>query len=208
VAIRGYTALRKAILIPRVKAVRNFYRELSYMMKRQYVEGGIKGKLGKEGNKREYSARDLDKECYIDIDFVMKNPEEDIANISVAAAVRPFESMDTIRRNTLKLPDPSAEENKRLIEMSEGVSPHILLYRIGKALIEADRDEEARIIANQLGITLEQLEAGEIEAKPEKVEEKAPPSMLPLLASERGAKGGIMRQGRPTEEISPEEEEE
>jgi len=208
VAIRGITALREAILIPRVKALRNFYRELSYMMKRQYVEGGIKAKLGKENKKREYSAKDLDKECYINIDFVMKNPEEDIANYSVAAAARPFVSLDTIRRDILKLADPSAEENKRLTEMSEGVSPHILLYRIGKALIEADRDEEAKIIANQLGITLKQLEAGEIEAKPEKVEEKAPPSMLPLLASERGAKGGIMRQGRPTEEISPEGEEE
>jgi len=177
-------------------------------MKRQYVEGGIKTKLGEEGKKREYSAGDLDKECYIDIDFVMKNPEEDIANYSVAAAARPFVSLDTIRRNILKLPDPSAEENKKLTEMSEGVSPHILLYRIGKALIEADRDEEAKIIANQLGITLKQLKAGEIEAKPEKVEEKAPPSMLPLLASERGAKGGMLRQGRPAEEISLEGEEE
>ena len=198
---------REAILIPRVKALRNFYRELSYMMKRQYVEGGIKGKLGKEGNKREYSTKDLDKECQINIDFVMKNPEEDIANYSVAAAARPFVSLDTIRRDILKLADPSAEENKKLTEISGGVSPHVLLYRIGKALIEAGRDEEAKIIASQLGITLKQLKAGEIEAKPEKVEEKAPPSMLPLLASERGAKGGIMRQGRPTEEISPEGEE-
>ena len=102
----------------------------------------------------------------------------------------------SILRDVIQAEDPEGIMRKRYLHMAEKISPAVMRRRIVEALIEEDRDEEAKLLADEAGVELEKLLAGELPT-PTMEEEKAPAEgMLPLFG-----KGGGVSSGRRSAEL-------
>jgi hypothetical protein len=192
VAIARLTNSRNRILLPRLQALAIHRQLLSRMIIKQYSENGLRFKdyTGSELTRHEYT---------IGFTFTVTSPEQNIANYSIANAARPFVSGETIRRDVIRLDDPTEEENKILSELADGLVPELQMYKMAKAKIEEGKDVEAQLIANRLGVSLEQLKSGKMETAPKAKERNAiPKSEIPLLG---GVKGGSSRYAPGSESV-------
>lgn len=193
VAISSLTESKDQIYLPRFQALALFYRALAKMVIKQYIEGGIDAEIATGGHKAKYSPDKLEGDYSISFKFYNISPEQNIANYSVASAARPYVSEDTIKRDILKLEDPDGEKSKRLSEMADKVVPALALYKMAKAKIEAGEEVEAQLIANQLGLSLDQLKSGKLE-QPNATPERETEPALPLLG--RRGTGGVIGPGK------------
>ena len=159
VAISRLTATKDAIFVPRLQALSLYYRQTARMLRDQYVKGGITTKLGEEGLKREYNASDLDKEFAIQYHFYSTSPEQDVANYAIAQQAMAVDiSMDTIRRDILKLRDPDGEKIKSRAERAEKGDAALMLYEQGHSMIdEYERTKDGRYLIKS-ELILQQLE--------------------------------------------------
>ena len=199
VAISKLTATRDMVFLPTLQALAIHYRNQNKMIRKQFIQGGFRAELGKEGEKRRFTSAEIKKlepifSCKYDI--TASSPEQDIANYSIAEAAQRWASDDTICRDILKQPDPAGEKRQRMVEMAEKVNPFVLQLRIAQALIEEGRDLEAKVMCRQMGISWRQLKSGKVEpeAKKPQPEQQQSQGRLPLLGKDRG----VMRPpGRP-----------
>ncbi len=205
VAISKLTATKDAIFSPRLQAIAWFYRQLHYMIKDQYIQGGYEAELGETGVERIYKASDLDKKYKISYKFHSVSPEQDIANYAVAQqALAVGMSRHTVFTNILRLQDPNGEIMKSRAERAEQLDPVIGLFRYGHALIDQGTDEsflEADLVKDQIKRLMRQRYAPAqepIEGEVVKDREKTPQSLVPLM------EGGGAPVGE--EEMEPPEE--
>ena len=159
VAISKLTATKDAIFIPRLNAIALFYRALSQMIKKQYVQAGYKVEIGEEGYEREYSTADIDKKFATKYEFHTVSPEQNIANTAIAQQQLAMGiSMHTVFSDTLQYNDPEGEIDKKRKEMSEKGDSAITLLKQLRALANKDGkfdkatgiDLEAEMITQQL----------------------------------------------------------
>lgn len=163
VAISKLTASKDAIFIPRLNALSLFYRALSQMIKKQYVQAGYKVELGEEGYEREYASSELDKKFGIKYEFHSTSPEQDIANTAIAQQQMAIGvSRHTVFTETLKYSDPDGEINKGRDEKAEEGDIAITLNRRGRSMADKEgkfdeslgKDIEAEMILQQLEMVL------------------------------------------------------
>ena len=190
VAITSLTEAEDPVYLPRMQGLALFYQRLYRMLIDQYVEQKMKVKLGDLGFQKEYPFGELDKDYAIKFKFFSTSPKQNIANYQIAASARQFVSDDTIRRDILQLENPDKELAKRLSEMADQMVPTLALYKMAKAKIDEGDDIGAQLIANQLGITLQQLASGKLAEKPKEAAQPEKP-LLPLMEGE----GGMVRPG-------------
>lgn len=202
VAISRLTENRDKILVPLIQTVSKFRQQGARMDIDQFVKGGITAELGEEGKKNKYKPSDLDGDYTIRFKYFATSPEQNIANYTIANAAGNVISDDTKRRDILKLENPDAEKQKILSELADKMVPSLALYKMAKAKLEVDEEIEAQLIANQLGITLEQLRTGKFEPEEKPREEVPPKPLMPLMG---GGRGGRARQPEAAERSSAKE---
>ncbi len=169
VAISKLTASKDAIFIPRLNAMALFYRALSQMIKKQYVQAGYKVEIGEEGFEREYSTSDIDKKFATKYEFHSVSPEQNIANTAIGQQQLAMGiSRHTVYTDTLRYSDPDGEINKSRDEKAEQGDIAITLNRRGRSMADKDgifdkalgKDIEAEMILQQLEMVLRNRATG------------------------------------------------
>ena len=219
VAISKMMGTRDAIIMMRLHDLSLYYRQTSKMLIRQYVEGGIKAKLGVPGIEREYNPKDLEKNFAIWYDFTPTSPEQDIANTAVAQQQKALGmSWHSILTNTLKVQDVAQELAKEREEMADRMDVANVLYDQvfayrdrGDSLKDRKEKEKyylkSELMLQQLENILKQRAQGQtagFNAEAGQPSGEAVKPMLPLMAG--GGAGGAMPERE--EEFSPDELEE
>ena len=217
VAISKMMGTRDAIIVMRLHDMALYFRQTAKMLLRQYVEGGLKSKLGEPGLEREYETKDIDKDFAIFYDFTPTSPEQDIANTAIAQQQKALGlSWRSILTNTLRVQDIAGELEMERREIADKMD--IANTLLDQAIAYAERGDslddkgekelyytKAELVTQQLETILKQRAVGQLtglnmegqgggRAKP----------MLPLL----GGGGGSEVRPEREEEVTPEELEE
>ena len=124
--------------------------------------------LGTRGHKQKFKVSKLEGDYDLDFTYDPTDPATDIARMNFADVARAWLDDDTIVRTILKMKDPAEIKRKRLNEEVERLSPVIKLYRHAQALLKEGRTLEAKILADQLDITMDQLASGNLTPEEEK----------------------------------------
>ena len=214
VAISRLTASKDAIFIPRLQAMSLFYRALSNMIGKQYVQGGYNVEIGEEGYEREYSTKDIDKKFASKYEFYSTSPEQDIANYAIGQQAKALGiSTHTVYSEILKLKNPDGEITKGRDELAEKGDIAITLFRRGHSLIdEAEKNPtkyiEAEMVLQQLEMVLRARTQGSpmgmAPAKGGLGSQQMVKPMVPLL--EGGGGRGAPRRTEEEESVMPPEE--
>lgn len=219
VAIKRLQGTRDAIFIPRLNAMGLFYRSLSQMIKKQYVQAGYKVPLGEEGYEREYSKEDIDKKFAIKYEFHSVSPEQDIANTAIGQQQMALGlPRHYVYSNTLKVDDPDGLINQSRDERAEAGDNAITLNRRGRSMADKDgnfdeasgKDIEAEMILQQLEMVLRaRAMGGTMGLEPQKGGIGAGQSMKPMvpLMDQEGGGGGLRRPPEEEPMMEPEEAE-
>ena len=138
-------------------------REIAEMVIRQILALGVSQvQLGSKGHRTTFKTSALEGEYDIEYQYFIKNPTTDVARYQLAESARVFMPNEDVLREIVQVENPTDVINRKRIEDAERLSPSIGLYRAARALIAAGRTVEAEIIADELGITLEQLNVGDV----------------------------------------------
>lgn len=169
VAISKLTATKDAIFIPRLNALALFYRALSQMIKKQYVQAGYHVEIGEEGYEREYATSDIDKNFATKYAFHTTSPEQNIANTAIGQQQLTMGvSRHTVFSETLKYNDPEGEINKTRDEKAEAGDIAITLNRRLRSMADREgnfnvasgKDIEAEMVLQQLEMVLRDRAVG------------------------------------------------
>jgi len=204
VALAKLTDGKHRVFGPRLRAIASFREKLARMMIDQYIRGGFDTELGRPGNQTKYSAGDLEGQYSITYSYEAVDPEQNILNLTVANAARPHYSEATIGEEILKQDDPRREARLRKIEDAERAVPDLALLNMAKAALEEGDETAALVIANQIGLTLEQIESGKIGTYGQRASARgAVPggALLPLV----GGGGPMLSAAKAAAEIEAEE---
>ena len=216
VAISKMMGTRDAIIVMRLHDMALYLRQTAKMLLRQYVEGGLKSKLGEPGLEREYETKDIDKDFAIFYDFTPTSPEQDIANTAVAQQQRALGlSWRSILTNTLKVQDVAGELEMERREMADKMDignvlfDQVYAYRDRGDELDDKKEKEkfylkAELTLQQLETILKQRAMGQLTGLNMEGQGAGGKPMLPLL----GGGGGGKFRPEGEEETSPDELEE
>ena len=210
VAISKLTASKDAIFIPRLNAMALFYRAMSQMIKKQYVQAGYKVEIGEEGYEREYSTSDIDKKFATKYEFHSISPEQNIANMAIGQQAKALGySTHTVFQDIMKLDNPTGEIMKARAERGEAGDIAQTLYLIGHQQIDDGKDFLAKMTLQQLVMVLRnRVMGGSMGLEPAKGGLGAGQSVKPLVNLFDQGGAGAGRQPPEEEEMrSPEETE-
>jgi len=182
---------RDQIFLPRLGARGLLKQDIAAMFTQQVIDIGRSVDLGTRGHKRTFDISKLDGEYETSYKYFIKSPTIDIARFSIAGVAERYYDLKTILSDILRAEDPEGIIRKRYYDMAEKVSPTILQTRIIKALIEEDTEDsqyEAELMSAEMGISVEQIMAGELPKAPETPATPKEPmaGILPLLGKGGG----------------------
>jgi len=161
---------RDQIFLPRLGARGLLKQDIAQMFTRQVIDLGHSVDLGTKGHKRTFDIGKLQGEYKTTYKYFVKSPTIDAARYSLASVAERFMDLKSILSNVLQVEDPEGIMRKRYYDMAEKVSPVILKTRIIKALIEEgdeDAEYEAQLMSAEMGMSVEQIMAGEVAKEPE-----------------------------------------
>jgi hypothetical protein len=188
VAISGLQEAEDPIYIPSLDALGYYYRSLFQLIIKQYIKLKLNIKLGAIGYQRQYPYEQLKKNYSLSFKFFSTSPKQQMANISVAAALGDTVSDDYKRREVIKLENPDAEESKIWAERAPLMSPVVAKYKTIEGLIERNQIIEANMMAAELGATLDQLlTGGLVQDNSQTVTKNPPKQIMPMFAGRIGA---------------------
>ena len=203
---------RDQIFLPRLGARGLLKQDIAQMFTEQVIDLGHSVDLGTRGHKRTFEIGKLDGEYETTYKYFVKSPKIDVARLSMAGAAERYYDLKTILTHILQDEDPEGTIRKRYSDMAEKVSPVILKTRIIKSLIEEgdeDSEYEAQLLSAEMGMSMEQIMAGEVAKEPEITK---PPSVgeakSPLLPLFAGAGGKTSAKKASEVEATPREGEE
>jgi hypothetical protein len=186
------------IYSPRIQALGTHYEDTAAMIIRQIEEGGMHADIGK-AHKVHISAGDFDGDYDLSYNIQMTLPEEEVANISICNALGTLVSSDYKRRHILQFDNPTEIDDEVKSEEAEALSPTLRLYRRAKSLAAQGKDMEAKILAAEMGLTLEQLMKGQ--GQPKKVAQPQTQTggqdIIPLLAGRASSAAAGMKAATP-----------
>ncbi len=164
---------------PRLEALGQYYQRLLQMVKKQYVAKNLNAQMGQEAFMKDFPSQNLAKAISVKVEFSIVNPMYDMANINMAAAAGDLLSTDTKLRKYLQIEKPEEETDKKLAEKAPMVSDIIAKYEMAKALANRGEEVKARLLAEELGLSLDQLLSGQVNGKGLKTTE--PKQVMPMF---------------------------
>lgn len=150
VAIKTLMMHVDLVTYPRLAALKMFNQECDKMMLKQIVQWGKDLEIGEEGMKRKYDVGKLQGAYAIGYEYVNKDPVGEIANWSVAQVADPFLPKETILRDIIKRPNPSADMDLKRKELSEKNDPAMMMLETVKSLVNMGMDTEAEMLLRSL----------------------------------------------------------
>ncbi len=187
----GMAELKEAedpIYFPVIQGLSLFWQRCYGMIIKQYTTQKMNIEIGEQGFRNRYSYRDLQKECSIKFRFFVTSPKQDMVNISTAAAVGDLVSEDTKRRDYLHIQNPTEEDNKILAEKAARMSPVVAMYDVIKALFDRGEKIKANLMAEEMGVTLENILNGQMPQRGEAVVEQKPKQLMPMFGGTGGGR--------------------
>jgi len=179
---------RDQVFLPRLGARGLLNQQLAEMIIDQILKTGETSvEIGSRGHKRTFDTRKLQGEYEVAFKYFIKSPKIDVARFSMAAAAGNLVSDKFKTENILRLEDPEGDDRQKRWEEAERLSPAIKMRRDIKALLEmADRGDkdaeaEAKLLADALGVTIEQMLSGRAEQLPKPEEAEKPQPLVPLF---------------------------
>jgi roadblock/LC7 domain-containing protein len=136
VAMAHLSSKREKAYLPRLNALASLRESTDLMVLKQNKSNGPV-ELGEGSNKRTYKTSSFDGSYTIKYLYYSDSKEDAAANATIANALRPFFSDDTIRRTYLKVKSPDIEEAKLDRQNLEMTDPILKLKRQMHALIDA-----------------------------------------------------------------------
>lgn len=197
VAIAKLGEGRELIFAPIIIALSMGYRQIARMMIDQYTKGNFGGQIGRAGRKIDFTPKQLEGDYDIRFDFHSISPEENIANYAVAQAAKALNILpdDVILTEILKRSNPADDKMKMAEQRLQQEVPTLYLFNQAHRLVDDKRYVEARLIADQIGISLEQITAPQTKAGAKKVKGmpsggvKLPQGGTEMLQAEMGRRG-------------------
>jgi len=161
---------RDQIFLPRLGTKGLLKQDIAEMFTRQVIDLGHSVDLGTRGHKRTFEIGKLDGEYETTYKYYVKSPKIDAARLSIAGPAERYYDKKSILSDILQAEDPEGILRKRYSDMAEQVSPVILKTRIIRALLEKDDEDsqyEAELMSAEMGMSVEQIMAGEVAKEPE-----------------------------------------
>ena len=195
---------RDQVFLPRLGARGLLKQQLAEMIIDQIIQTGATSiEIGARGHKRTFDARKLVGEYEIAFKYFIKSPKTDAARSALAGTQRGLIPDRSIRRDTLQREDPEEDERWLKWEEMERLVPAIKMRRGIERLLEmAERGDvsaeaEAKLVADQMGVTVEQLLSGGTEQQPKPEEELKPSPLVPMFGG--GGGRAAQPQAQPSE---------
>ncbi len=188
----GMAELKEAedpVYFPVIQGLALFWQRCYRMILKQYIDLKMNIEIGEQGFRNSYSYRDLQKECSIKFRFFVTSPKQDMVNISTAAAVGDLISEDTKMRDYLHVQNPTLENQKKLSEKAARMSPAVAMYDVIKALFEQGEKIKANIMAEEMGIKLEEILGGQLPQQAEVIPDQKPKQLVPMFGGSGGGSG-------------------
>jgi len=189
---------RDQVFAPRLGARGMMNQALSDMIVDQLIKVGGIVELGTKGHKTGYNTEKLKGDYETTFQYFVKSPKIDAGLYTLAAAAGNLIPERAKRREILQRSDPEEDEKWLAWEEAAILSPAVRILRTAKKLLEMDEDLEAELLGVELGMTLKQLQAGDIEQLPKPEKKQEPKQVMPMF----GQGGGMGRAQKPP----PEEE--
>ena len=178
------------VFLPRLGATGLLYQQISEMAVSQLLALGMSSvELGRKGHRQSFDVKALKEEYDIEFRYFVKSPTTDVARYSIADVAGTFFDKETVLRDILQVDSPAAAREAKRYDEAEELSPNVKLYRTARALVKRGETVEAGIIADQLGITLEELSSGSFEPARAHTNGKQPARNIlpPLLGTRAGS---------------------
>lgn len=200
VAITKLTGEKDVIFVPRLSPLAFQSRESVKMLARQIIKLGESAEISQDGTSIKFTKELFDKNYEVFYTFKAVNPEQNIANYSVANVAEGKVSRKTIMRDILQIEHPGEEDDELAIERAIQNSPSLQAMEEARAFAnkyERTGDETFRLMgelrAMEIGTTLDAILAGGKEEKPGgngKKAKKQSKELMPLLGSENRQTAG------------------
>ncbi len=168
---------RNQVLKPRWDAKGWLNEDTAAMFTRQVTQLGHSIEVGTPGHKRTFDIGKLEGEYEVTYSYVPIDPVLDVARYTTAQAARPWMSDAQILEKIVKDEDPAGTLRKRNRQEAKALSPTVMRMEVIKGLLEEaeDGDEwaerEAVAMALEVGMSIEQVIAGNVPQLPEGREE-------------------------------------
>jgi len=181
-------------LLPVLAAKEWLNIDTAAMFTQQVIQIGGTVELGVPGHKRKFGTSSLKGEYTTDYKYFIKSPKIDIARMSVAGQAKEWYPRKHIYEEVLQVEDPDGMEREWYSDLAEQVDPNVLKFRIVLKLLakaddgDEDAEMEAFVMAQGMGISIEQIKAGIIPKQPELPTSEPTVPLLP----EGGRVGGTV----------------
>jgi len=190
---------RDQVFLPRLGARGLLNQQIANMIIEQIqMTGATSVEIGTKGHKRTFDVSKLKGEYEIFFKYFVKSPKVDAARFAMATAAEGRIPDRAILRDILQREDPEEDERWLAWEEAAMLSPAIKMNRtIIKLLEMAKRGDkhaefEAEVLAAQMGKTIEQVLAGEVEPIQPRETRKSK-QLLPMFGSQGGAGGSAQK---------------
>ena len=144
----------RQVYTPRLFTMARSRKKGAMMMIDQMRRFNLRANIGRSGEKRAYTAADLEGDYSLDYKYFTQIPEETAAAYGLAEMQRPWIAASTIMEDTLHLQNPRNERNKWLSETAGQVSAAMGLFQRAQAMEELGRKDEARLLLIDAGQVL------------------------------------------------------
>jgi len=181
-------------LLPILAAKEWLNIDTAEMFTKQVIQIGGTVELGAPGHKRKFSTSKLNGEYTTDYKYYIKSPKIDIARMSIAQQAKEWYPREHIYEEVLQVEDPKGMLRDWYSELAEMVDPNVLKLKIVLSLLEKaddgdeDAEMEAFVMAQGMGISIEQLKAGIVPETPQLPEGEGAVPLVP----EGGRVGGTV----------------
>ena len=151
------------VFAPRLGTKGMLYVDMAVMALRQIATlGKATLEMGTLGHMQTFKLSDMEGRYDIMYQYFIKSPKTDAARYAVADQASKWAPKSVIGRDILQFDNPEEMERLKALEDAEELYPEIKLYNDAKRYIAEDRPVEAQIIANKLGLSLRDIEAGKV----------------------------------------------
>jgi len=180
---------RDQVFKPRLDTKSLINKEIVEMFTKQCIQIGGTLEIGTPGHKRSFDMSKIEGEYETTFKYYPKSPKIDMARYSMAAQAKTIGLIPdkSIATDILQREDPDGDERQLRREQAEMLSPIVRLRRIIKSLYEdAERgDDDAKLDAQflelEMGVTLEQMMAGQLGQTPQVEDSPKPNPVQPGL---------------------------
>ena len=154
VALATLGEAARQVYTPRLFTMERSRKKGAMMMIDQMKRFDLEARIGRSGEKRTYTASDLQGDYSVDYKYFTQIPEETAATYGLAEMQRPWISSATIREDTLHLRNPQLETDKWLAENAAQVSTALALFVRAKAMEDLGNKDQARLLLIESGQVL------------------------------------------------------